>query len=582
MSSFLLVAINAKYIHSNLAVYSLRACAKEAGTRVDLLEFTINQERSLIVRKIWEARPDVLFVSCYIWNVRYCMDVIADVRQVLPDTDIWVGGPEVSYDAKEVLRANGAIRGVMRGEGERIFVNLCRAYADRDRFSGIRGITFRKEDGSITGHPAEAPLNLSDLPFPYDDSLSGFEHRILYYESSRGCPFACSYCLSSIDRHLRFRSLEKVFGELQFFLDHKVPQVKFVDRTFNCDKAHALAIWNYILAHDNGVTNFHFEIAADLIDEEELALFSRMRKGLIQLESGVQSTNPDTIRAIHRTMDFKKVRAVTRRIASFHNIHQHLDLIGGLPFEDYARFRVSFNDVYALHPDQLQLGFLKVLKGSYMHDHIEAYGGRYTKREPYEILSNAWLPYGDVQKLKIVEEMTEIYYNSRQFTHVLAAVEEMEADMFGFFYTLGHYHEENGCRDVSLGRPARYEVLLSHLRETYERGADLISWSELCTLDYYARENAKSRPAFAADLKAYKERIRAFYIEETRTHAFLPAYASYDARQLARMTHVEVVHEGGEEIFLLFDYKDKDPISEAARIVRIDFGNPVTEGIGGE
>ena len=261
-------------------------------------------------------------------------------------------------------------------------------------------------------------MDLSSIPFIYKD-LSEFKNRIIYYESSRGCPFSCSYCLSSIDKKLRFRDTETVKKELQFFIDNKVPQVKFVDRTFNCKHDHAMAIWKYINEHDNGVTNFHFEISADLLREEELQEMSTMRPGLIQLEIGVQSTNPDTIKAIHRTMDFEKLKGIVDRIHSFGNIHQHLDLIAGLPYEDYDSFRHSFNDVYALKPQQLQLGFLKVLKGSHMMEMCREYGIVYKTQEPYEVLSTKWLDYDHVLKLKTVENMVEVYYNSGQFQNTL-------------------------------------------------------------------------------------------------------------------------------------------------------------------
>ena len=403
-----------KYIHSNLAVYSLKAYAKKYQDQIGLAEYTINQNPDDILKGIYRDHPEVLCISCYIWNISYVRNLIREVHKVLPDTAIWLGGPEVSYDAGKVLEEHPEVTGVMKGEGEVTFLELAGFYLEGiSELAKIEGITYREGD-QIQENPWRGITDLSTIPFVYKD-LKKFENRIIYYESSRGCPFSCGYCLSSIDKKLRFRDLELVKEELQFFLDHNVPQVKFVDRTFNCKHDHAMAIWKYLIAHDNGITNFHFEVAADLLNEEEIALIRTMRPGMIQLEIGVQSTNPDTIREIHRKMDFAQVSEVVTRVQEGHNVHQHLDLIAGLPYEDYDSFGKSFCDVYQLRPQQLQLGFLKVLKGSFMYQAAPEYGCVCQSREPYEVLYTRWLPYDDVLRLKLVEEMVEVYYNSNQF-----------------------------------------------------------------------------------------------------------------------------------------------------------------------
>ena len=458
----LLTAINAKYIHSNLAVYSLRAYAQsrvtDPDTEIALAEYTINQQTDDILMDIYRRKPDVLCFSCYIWNISYVETVLREVHKVLPDTKIWLGGPEVSYDAVAVLKRLPEVTGVMKGEGEETFAEL----AEGMELVGLQGITWRREDREIIENPWRPVMDLNKVPFVYED-MADFEHKIIYYESSRGCPFSCSYCLSSIDKKLRFRDLELVKKELQFFLDHRVPQVKFVDRTFNCKHEHAMTIWKYILEHDNGVTNFHFEISADLLREEEMELMSQMRPGLIQLEIGVQSTNPETIRAIHRHMDLKKLEHCVNRVHSFRNIHQHLDLIAGLPYEDYDTFHQSFNDVYQMKPDQLQLGFLKVLKGSLMQKEAEVYGIVYKEKEPYEVLSTNWLTYGEVLKLKMVESMVEVYYNSGQFWHTLEYLVPFEKDAFTFYEKLGSFYEKKGYSEISHSRRRRYEILLEYL-----------------------------------------------------------------------------------------------------------------------
>lgn len=577
MKKIILTAVNAKYIHSNLAVYSLRAYAAKCGIPTELAEYTINQTKGDILASIYRKQPDVLCFSCYIWNISFVKELIADLHKVLPCTPIWVGGPEVSFDAHKVLSENPGIFGVMRAEGEATFAELAAWYAREGtvckkehlrELKTIAGITYREDTGEIRENPDRKMLDLSTIPFPYED-LKDFEHRIIYYESSRGCPFSCSYCLSSIDKKLRFRDLELVKKELQFFLDHNVPQVKFVDRTFNCKKEHALEIWKYLMEHDNQYTNFHFEIAADLLTQAELELFSQMRPGLIQLEIGVQSTNTKTIGEIHRKMDFERVCTLVRRIQEGKNIHQHLDLIAGLPYEDYESFASSFRKVYALHPQQLQLGFLKVLKGSYMQEHIQDYSGVYSDKEPYEILSTKWISYPELLKLKQVEEMVEVYYNSGQFCHMLVWIERSFTDMFAFFEGLGAYYEAHGYAQISLTRIRRYEILLAYL-EYADPGKQTL-YRELAALDVYARENAKSRPEFAADLSGFKEQIRAFYQSEEQKRTYLPAYEDYDWKQMMKMTHIEIVGEiHGKPEAYLFDYKNRDVLTGSAGMQRLD------------
>ena len=541
----LLAACNAKYIHSNLAVYDLQAYASEYTDYVILKEYTINQQKDDIMRDIYLEHPDVVCVSCYIWNISFVKELMADLAKILPDADFWAGGPEVSYDAEKFLSENPEFTGVMVGEGEETFQELSGYYVKKnpEKLENITGICYR--DGEKIIHNGwRQIMDLSSIPFIYKD-LSEFKNRIIYYESSRGCPFSCSYCLSSVDKKLRFRDIEMVKKELQFFIDHKVPQVKFVDRTFNCKHDHAMAIWKYINDHDNGVTNFHFEISADLLREEELQEMSTMRPGLIQLEIGVQSTNPDTIKAIHRTMDFEKLKGIVDRIHSFGNIHQHLDLIAGLPYEDYDSFRNSFNDVYALKPQQLQLGFLKVLKGSHMMEMCREYGIVYKNREPYEVLSTKWLDYDHVLKLKNVENMVEVYYNSGQFQKTLEYAESFFPDAFSIYEGLGIFYMEKGYGDVSHTRMRRYEILLEYL-ETVP-GISRAEVTDRMILDLYLRENLKSRPGFAEDQKPYEK-----LVWDYRKRAHVPKNA-----------HVEVFGNGRA---LYFDYNRKDPLDNNAYV----------------
>ena len=547
----LLAACNAKYIHSNLAVYNLKSCSGEYSPNVVIKEYTINQIQDDILKDIYLEQPDVICFSCYIWNISFVKELVPDLKKILPHVDFWAGGPEVSYDAVEFLKKNPAFFGVMVGEGEETFHELAGYYIERkpENLKEIRGVAFHDETKvpDIVHTGWRELMDLSKVPFAYSN-LTEFKNRIIYYESSRGCPFSCSYCLSSIDKKLRFRDIELVKKELQFFIDNKVPQVKFVDRTFNCKHDHAMAIWRYITEHDNGITNFHFEISADLLREEELALMKTMRPGLIQLEIGVQSTNPQTIKAIRRTMDFEKLKGIVEQIHGFGNIHQHLDLIAGLPYEGYESFHKSFCDVYALRPEQFQLGFLKVLKGSHMMEMTGEYQILYKDREPYEVLSTAWLTYGENLGLKMVESMVEVYYNSGQFKHTLVFLEQYFEDPFRMYEALGRFYEKKGYSEISHSRMRRYEILMEFAGEQKEIPLEVLS--DVMLLDLYLRENLKSRPSFASDQKPYERLI-------------------WDYRKVEKIpktAHIEVFRDGKT---ILFDYTDRDPLTNNARLTDI-------------
>ena len=555
----LLAAVNAKYIHSNLAVYCLRAYAKEQHPASDITisEYTINQPFDEILMDIYEQAPDVLCLSCYLWNVTEVGQLIQEIPKILPDTKIWLGGPEVSYNAREVLEKYPMAEGIMRGEGEETFAELVAYYEGRGaaELINIQGITFRDKEKQIAETQSRQIMDLSKVPFVYGD-IENFKNRIIYYETSRGCPFSCSYCLSSIDKCLRFRNLELVKKELQFFIDHEVPQVKFVDRTFNCKHDHAMAIWNYIKEHDKGITNFHFEVAADLLNEEEIELIRSLRPGLIQLEIGIQSTNKQTIKEINRSMNLEKVRDKVARIHEKGNVHQHLDLIAGLPYEDYDSFHKSFNDVYALRPQQLQLGFLKVLKGSHMQEMTGEYGIVYKEQEPYEVLGTKWLSYEDILQLKMVESMVEVYYNSGQFQNTLLCIEPLFEDAFTLYEKLGQFYEKKGYSEISHSRMRRYEILLEFVKEELEsiidddRSRTCITWEKVADsmiYDLYLRENLKSHPYFENDQKPYEKSVWEYRRRE----------------KVPKTAHIQVFRDGR---ILLFDYEKRDPLLHNAEV----------------
>lgn len=594
----LLTAINAKYIHSNLAVYSLQAYAAAHGHKIERAEYTINNQLEDILEKIYCQKPDILLFSCYIWNVEYVKELVSEFHKLRPEVPIWVGGPEVSFETERFLKENPAITGIMMGEGERTLTKLCEYFEqceqdaqslsqnrdearnetagagmEYEKKSGaftelneemlkkIDGISYRRSDGTVAIQPLRSLLPMDELPFCYAN-LKDFEHRIIYYESSRGCPFNCSYCLSSVDKKLRFRSLPLVYKELQFFIDAKVPQVKFVDRTFNCQHEHAIGIWKYIKEHDNGITNFHFEISADLLREDELELISDMRPGLIQLEIGVQSTNGDTIREIHRTMRLEEVYRAVNRVKAGKNIHQHLDLIAGLPFEDYQRFQQSFNDIYALHLQQLQLGFLKVLKGSYMYEHAQEYGLVYRSRPPYEVMASKWVSYDEMLEIRLVEEMLELHYNSGQFLTYLAVLEWKYDSTFQMFLDMGHFYREHGYLDCSHSRVRRTEIVQEFAEIVDPERRDI--YREALIFDLYKIEKSKSRPFWAKNVQQDKRQTGKYL----REHGMEKKYCHFE--------YFEHINEKGEiteekdPLWLLFDYENRDSLTNEAALFRID------------
>ena len=567
----LLTAINAKYIHSNPAVYSLAAYANHNLTKeekencqIEIAEYTINHRTEAIIADIYKKKPDVLAFSCYIWNWEYVQEVMTELHKLFPQVPIFLGGPEVSFTSEEILKQYPFLTGIMIGEGEETFLELCRTYIEKRDVKLIPEVS-----GQLRGL-----VNINDIPFFYDD-MAAFEHRIVYYESSRGCPYRCSYCLSSIDKTVRLRDLELVKEELQFFLDSKVPQVKFIDRTFNCNRDHACEVWQYILEHDNGVTNFHFEISADILTDRELSVLEKMRPGLVQLEIGVQSTNGETIKEINRTMNVNKLREVVARIHSFKNIHQHLDLIAGLPYEDFVSFQKSFNEVYSMKPQQLQLGFLKVLKGAKMWEKAADYGIAYTEKPPYEVLFTNWITYDEILKLKQVEEMVEMYYNSNQFTYTLSMLETEFESPFKLYESLADYYEEKGYALQNPARGYRYQILLDFCVEKAPEKEGM--YRELLTFDIYLREKMKTRPSFAKSQDALKDVSREIYQKEEETRELLPAYAEYNSKQLSKMTHLEefaysVWLQGKCDILpdkqlIIFDYNERNPLNSECRVI---------------
>ncbi len=579
MINIVLTGINAKYIHSNPAVYSLRAYAKarleeEEGPEwnIGIAEYTINQRKEEIIADLYRKKPDILAFSCYIWNWAMVKQLMETFHQLCPETPIWLGGPEVSFTPERILEEYPYLAGIMVGEGEETFTELCRWYRKGEKPELLPGTVTARGRG-----PERELTCLDDIPFFYED-MEAFTHRIVYYESSRGCPYRCSYCLSSIDKSLRLRSLERVKRELLVFLDKKVPQVKFIDRTFNANHSHAREIWQYLIEHDNSVTNFHFEIAADILTREELELLSRMRPGLVQLEIGVQTTNRSTLEEINRPMNFERVKTVVDRITAGHNVHLHLDLIAGLPFEGFDSFKHSFNQVYRLKPHQLQLGFLKVLKGSPLWNRAKEYGIVYENQPPYEVLYTRWLSFEELLTLKQIEEMLEIYYNSGQFMYTVAMLEKEFESPFAFYEALARFVDLQKQAVHSPARSQRYQLLLEFIQETAADREEM--YRQLLCFDLYLREKIKTRPEFCKSLEPIREISRRFYKQEEESRRLLPGYEAYNSKQMAKMTHLEAfgygVWEAGncqkleEPRLVLFDYSKREPLTAAAKIQIVD------------
>ncbi len=521
MNKFLLVAINSKYIHSNLAVYCLKA-ATAYSDKVYIREFTINNQLEDILKNIYLEKPDVIGISCYIWNINYVKELLPELNKVLPGVKIWLGGPEVSYNTEEYAGRYENVAGVIKGEGEAVFKELMDCYMEgREKDIPFIPEITTVSDGKIIDNPCTLVYDMSDSVMPYyaagykeDD----YKNKIIYYESSRGCPFSCSYCLSSVDKHLRFRNTELVLTDLKVFLDNKVALVKFVDRTFNCNREHSRKILRFIRDNDNGITSFHFEIAADILEDEDIRIMNSLRPGLIQLEIGVQSTNQDTIKAIHRVMNLDKLRNNVTAIRKCRNIHMHLDLIAGLPYEDINSFRKSFNDIYDMKPDNLQLGFLKLLHGSLMREEKDKYGIVARDIPPYEVLYTKYLSYDDILKLKQVEKVLDMYYNSNMFVLSVRYLSGSFDDSFAMYELLSECFERRYSDGSLPSRNGKFELLYDFAGD-YLNEHDMMVFGEMLRFDMYLRDNVKSLPECFAFNKDESLRAKKYSGEHKLTKA---------------------------------------------------------------
>lgn len=556
-----LVAVNAQYIHTSLAVRSIAAClrSQKAG-QVEICEFTINQPLALALEELVACKADVYLFSCYIWNVDFVATLAEDLRRLLPKAHIAAGGPQAAYAAEEFLQTHLAFEAVLCGEGEVVCGPYLRAL-DEDEEPYLSGVVYRGQSGIKKGPPA--PLaELDVLPFAYED-LGALQGKIMYYESMRGCPYRCSYCLSAAQQGLRFKALPKVFEELDRLLAAAPAQVKFVDRTFNCDKARALEIWRYLARRDNGTTNFHFEMAGDVFDEKSLVFLAGVRPGLFQFEIGVQSTNEETLLAIHRNAKLKILFDNVKRLQAGGNIHLHLDLIAGLPHEDLESLAVSFNRVYEARPEQLQLGTLKVLDGTEMQCAAGEYGIVCSAHAPFEVLRTNWLGYEEVCEVKRIAHMVDAYYNSGRFVHIIEHMCAQFATPFAFYQRLAEFYQNKGHPAAPLSKVGHYDLLAAFMKSQGLPLNERAQW--LCRYDLLLHEKPRAVPQWVQvdGAQPYGLEVLEFYKKEENIRRYLPQYEDCEPKQIRRMAHIEVFPfdpDTGEEgnCALLFDYTRRD------------------------
>lgn len=560
-----LIGINAKFIHSNLAIHSIRLYGKERGLDMSVAEFTINHQLDDILDQLYVLKADVLAFSCYIWNIDMIQLLLGELHKIMPETRVILGGPGVSFDSPSYLERYKAVDFVVSGEGEAVMYQLIRCIESGEDYSEISGISFRTDKG-IRTNPQGSPLDMSTLPFIYDQDFHTFDNRILYYESSRGCPYNCQYCLSSIDKGVRYRDIESVKQAFQWFLDHQVRQVKLVDRTFNCHPKRTEALLKYLVAHDNGITLFHFEVAADILTDEIITVLNQARPGQFQLEIGIQSTFEETLDIIQRKTDFEQIKTNVKRIQAPKNVHIHLDLIAGLPKEGYNRFSQSFDDVYGLRPDQLQLGFLKVLKGTGMRQMAQQYGLVFRDYAPYEILSTYDIGHDEMVLLKRVESVLELFYNSGHFKHTLQYMEGFFLRAFTMYEALGKHFEAAGGHLVKHAKLSLYDMLrdfgLSH-------DCPQTVLESCLKYDLMLNEKIKKYPTWLTPDVTFEEMRRRFYQKAAETGQYVEASKADSVKTLNRRYHLErfdydVKKLEAQKVVVLFDYEKRSHLNHGA------------------
>lgn len=486
----LLTAINSKFIHSNLAIRYLKAYTKDLNYDCKIREFSINDREEKILEEIIKEKPDIVAFSTYIWNIEMITKLSELIKIVNSDIEIVYGGPEVSYDSVNILKE---LKGdyIIQGEGEETFREFIKYKLGELKISSIRGLYY-KERSEVINNGSRPLMNMNDCVFPYEED-ENLDNKIVYYEASRGCPFNCKYCLSSTIHGVRFLEIERVKRELQYFIDKKVKLVKFVDRTFNCNHKFAMAIWEFLIAA-NTDTQFHFEISADILKDKELELLRKAPKDRFQFEVGVQTTNDTVLNNINRFVNFTDIKDKVCELLEIKNIKQHLDLIAGLPGEDLTSFIKSFNDVYSIEPEEIQLGFLKLLRGSSMREEAERYGMKFSPYPPYEILATKDISYNELLILKKVEEMVDKYYNSQKFNNIIKFLINSFNTPYEFYLSLGEFFDKNGYFNRNIGNNEYYKVFLDFNEEITMLDKEALK--DIIKYDYLSFNKRRGMPEF--------------------------------------------------------------------------------------
>ncbi|MBC8631398.1 B12-binding domain-containing radical SAM protein [[Eubacterium] tenue] len=539
----LLTTLNSKFIHTNLAIRYLKQMVKDIeDINVDIREYTINNELDFILKDIYTNNYNVILFSTYIWNVNDIVKLCNNLKKVKPNIKIALGGPEVTYDSEEAMKKYDFIDYILYGEGELIFRDFTKYLMGDMKIEDVDGIVYRNNDFIITNKPMKLLENLDLIPSPYEElDKKEYENRIVYYETSRGCPFNCQYCLSSAIEGLRYFSIDRVKKDLKKLIDARVSQIKFIDRTFNANKKFAMEIMKFLMENDNGYTTYHFEVTAHLLTDDMLEFLKDCKEGLFQFEIGVQSTNEKVLDAVGRRDDFKKLSYVVQKIASFRNIHQHLDLIAGLPYEDYSSFENSFNDVFNLGIEHLQLGFLKMIKGTGIRNQADEHEFRYKDYPPYEVLYNKYISYNEILKLKDIEEILEIYFNSKNFVLSMRYIihNHYKESPFKFFEDFATYFNDNGYFNASQGKNQLYKILVDFYTDKINIETEL--FKEIVKYDYISLGKTSNVPAFMdkVEVDDFKNRCHLFLQNEGNILKYIPRFENTPAKQIIKYVHFE-------------------------------------------
>ena len=537
----LLTTLNSKFIHTNLAIRYIKESIKDLAD-VEIREYTINNQLDYILKDIYLAGYDAVFFSTYIWNVYDIVKLCENLKKVNPKLIIGLGGPEVSYDSEDAMAKYEFVDYILRGEGEMVMRDLVKYFNGEMDIKDVDGVTYRCGDEVVKNKERELLKDLDLIPSPYENlNVKEYENRIVYYETSRGCPFNCQYCLSSAIKGLRYFSIDRVKRDLKKLIDAKVSQIKFIDRTFNANKKFAKEIMKFLMENDNGYTTYHFEVTAHLLDDDMLEFLKNCKEGLFQFEIGVQTTNQEALDAVGRRDDFEKLSHVVKTIESYQNIHQHLDLIAGLPYEGYDSFEKSFNDVFALQIEQLQLGFLKMIKGTGMRARAEEFEYEYKNYAPYEVLCNKFISYDEILKLKDIEDILERYYNSNNFSLSVKYITEnyYSESAFKFFEDFASYFNEMGYFHLAQGKNQLYSILADFYKEKIGENYDL--FMEILKYDYVSLGKISSVPNIfnKLEVKDMKARVHEFLHDRENLEKYLPKHVDTPAKYILKYIHFE-------------------------------------------